>query len=91
MSDSTPLKQPPLPTLFASTVARLRLLAVAIFLLGLWQAAGNLIDGWVEFDPTYLGYFLRMQLLRPTLAMLGAVLLWVSAGFLARRICRGLD
>lgn len=68
----------------------LRLLGLLLILLGSWQAVANLIDGWMEFDPTYLGYFFRSQLMRPALVMLWGTALILLSRPLGRCIAKGL-
>jgi hypothetical protein len=88
MSGSSPHSST--PPLLAQAILRIRLLGLLFLLLGSWQALGNLIDGWIEFDPTYFGYFLRVQLLRPGLALVLGLLLCLNAKRVGRWICRGL-
>lgn len=76
---------------YPAAVLRLRLLGLALCLLGLWLGLANLIDAWIEFDPSYLAYFLRVQLLRPGLAVLFGFLVMAASRPLARRLTRDLD
>lgn len=72
------MRDPAISLVPLATLA-LRLLGILFLLIGGWQLVANLVDGWMEFDPTYLGYFFRSQLLRPGLAMLiGLILILCS-------------
>lgn len=68
----------------------LRLTGLLLFVLGLWQAVANLLEGWMEFDPTYLGYFLRSQLMRPALSVLFGLFLFLAARRLGNWLSRDL-
>lgn len=73
------------------SVVAVRIIGIAMIAFGLVQVIANLIDGWYEFDPTYLGYFLKSQLLRPGLLMgVGGLLFWLSPRF-GKWIGSGLD
>lgn len=74
-----------------AAIFAVRLLGLIFLLLGLWQGTANLIDGWMEFDPSYLGYFLRSQLLRPVIALLLGMALIAGSRPLARRLTHGLS
>ncbi len=78
-------------SLVPAATLSVRFLGVLFILLGGWQLVSNLIDGWIEFDPTYLGYFFRSQLLRPAVACALGVILIVLSRPLARALCRGLE
>lgn len=84
------MPEAPAPFLNPAILA-VRLLGLTCLLLGLWQGIAHLIDGWREFDPTYLGYFLRSQLLRPGLAVFFGLALIFGSRPLARALTRGLS
>lgn len=68
-----------------------RLLGLALVVVGLWQLLSNLIDTFYAFEPAYFLYYVTQQLLRPLVALaLGALLLLVSRP-LGRRLARHLD
>ena len=51
----------------------------------------NVAESATEIDPSYPGYYLQAQALRPALAIVMGVILWAGAGRLGRRAARGLD
>ncbi len=75
---------------FSSASQSVRILRI-FAVLGIWWATylllANLIDSYRDFDPSYLGYFFGLVLLRPLLLLLWSSLLWI----LAPRIGRILD
>lgn len=68
--------------------ARLGLRLVAIFFMvdGLWQLLSNLFASIHEFDPNYLGFYLRSQALSPVVGMTLGLLLFLISGWLGRRL-----
>jgi hypothetical protein len=75
----------------AAAVLAVRLLGLFWITAGLWMLAANLIESATEFDPSFPGYYLQSQALRPILAMVLGALLWFFSGRLGRRAARGLD
>lgn len=72
-------------------VVGVRLWALAVFTVGLWVLAGNVLDSLVEFNPAYLRYYAMSQLMRPLLAMVLGVMLGLGSRKLGRCLARGLD
>ena len=79
-----------MPDLTALATLLVRLLGCTLVLLGFGQAVANLFEGFIGFDPTYLGHFFTSQLLRPALALLGGGVLLLGAKPLGRWLSRGL-
>ncbi|MDX2110268.1 MAG: hypothetical protein SFY80_08525 [Verrucomicrobiota bacterium] len=71
-------------------ILAIRLLGLALFILGTWLLVANLFETIRQFDPTYAWYYFQNQLLRPVLAMgLGCILLLFSkplGKFMAREL-----
>jgi len=74
-----------------AAVLAVRLLGLAWVSAGLWMLAANVAESATEIDPSYPGYYLQSQALRPALAILTGVILWAGAGKIGRRAARGLD
>ncbi len=72
-------------------VLAVRLLGLAWVSAGLWMLVANVAESATEIDPSYPGYYLQAQALRPALAIVMGVILWAGAGRLGRRAARGLD
>jgi hypothetical protein len=75
----------------AAAVLAVRLLGLAWMVAGLWLLAANFIESAGEFDPSFIGYYFLSQALRPLLAVVAGLLLWLLARPLGRRAARGLD
>ncbi len=88
---STVMSEPDSP-LCPSTLAALsvRFFGFVLVVLGFWQAVLSLLEGWMEFDPTYLGYFLRNQFLRPVVTMVFGLLLLRFGKLFGRWLTRPL-
>lgn len=67
----------------------LRVLALGIFVVGLWQLVANLLLGWRDFDPSYASYFFQTLLLRPLVGMALALLLYLGSKPLSRWMTPG--
>jgi len=74
----------------AATLA-VRILGLAWLVAGLWMLAANVAESATEFDPTFTGYYLHSQALRPALAIGMGVGLMLFARVLGRLMARGLD
>ncbi len=75
----------------SAAVLAVRLLGLAWLTAGLWMLAANVIESATEFNPSFIGYYLQSQALRPLLAVGTGVLLLLLARPLGRRLGRGLD
>lgn len=64
-----------------------RLIAFAGLVFGLVHLLANLAQSYDGFNPSYVGYFIRQQVLRPAVAMLA----WGLVLTFARPISRWLD
>ncbi len=74
----------------AATLA-VRILGLGWLVAGLWMLAANVAESASEYDPTFTGYYLHSQALRPALAIgLGIGLLFFARLF-GRLLARGLD
>jgi hypothetical protein len=74
----------------AATLA-VRLLGLCWLVAGLWMLAANVVESATAFNPSFLGYYLQSQALRPLLAIgLGCGLMFF-ARILGRWMARGLD
>ena len=62
----------------------IRLIALAVGILGIWDLLSNLVLSWTAFDPSYLQDYIAHNLARPGIALLLAVVLWISAARLGR-------
>jgi hypothetical protein len=63
-----------------------RLLGLFFLLQGFWQLSTNLLASFPEFDPNYLGFYFRSQMLGPLVGMGLGLLLWGLGGWLSRRL-----
>jgi len=52
----------------SAAVLAVRLLGLFWITAGLWMLAANVIESATEFNPSFLGYYLQSQALRPLLA-----------------------
>lgn len=68
----------------------LRLMAVALFLVGGIQLVFQLAEAWYRFDPNYLGDFLFSTVFRPVVLLLVAAALCLSARWMSRRMANPL-
>lgn len=75
----------------SAAVLAVRLLGLAWLSAGLWMLAANVIESATEFNPSFIGYYLESQAVRPLLAVGLGVLLMILARPLGRRLGRGLD
>jgi hypothetical protein len=73
-----------------AAVLAVRLMGLFWLTAGLCMLAANIIESATAFDPTYAGYYLQSQALRPGLAILLGVILWMLAWRLGRLAARGL-
>jgi hypothetical protein len=75
----------------SAAVFAVRLLGLVWLAAGLWMLAANVLESATEFNPSFVGYYLQSQALRPLLAMgIGAGLIYF-ARLLGRWLARGLD
>jgi hypothetical protein len=75
----------------SAAILGVRLLGLFWMVAGLWMLAANVIESATEFNPSFLGYYLQSQVLRPVLAILAGVILGMFSRRLGRRAARGLD
>ncbi len=75
---------------FAAVLA-VRLLGLFWVVAGLWMLVANVIESATEFNPSFMGYYLQSQVLRPLLAMGLGVLLILFSRRLGRWLASGLD
>lgn len=75
----------------SAAVLAVRLLGLFWLAAGLWMLAANVIESITEFNPSFIGYYLESQALRPLLAMGAGLLLLFLARPLGRMLARGLD
>ncbi len=68
-----------------------RLLSLAGLALSLYALLANLAQSYDSFNPSYIGFFLKQQVLRPAIGALISLLLGLFARRLARRIARGTE
>ncbi len=68
-----------------------RIIALLIFSIGLWQLIANILGSISEFDPAYLDYYISSQLLHPILGLIFACLLYTFSSPIAKLLARGLD
>lgn len=67
------------PALLARAVLGVRLIGLACLVWGLQSGLTALLQTWEQFNPTFLGYFLRQVLLEPgVLALSGALLILLA-------------
>ena len=66
--------------------AGFRIVAFVFILVGLLGLIFQLMDGWHQFDPNYLGAFILHTLARPLIVMFTGVLLHYASGFLSRKM-----
>ena len=62
-----------------------RLLALYFVVDGLWQLLSNLLSSIQEFDPNYLGFYVRTQALSPLLGIALGFSLFFLSGWIGRR------
>ncbi len=74
-----------------AAVLAVRLMGLFFVVTGLWMLLSNIIESVSEFNPSYPGYYLQSQALRPLLAMVLGLFLWWMARPLGRRAARALD
>lgn len=72
-------------------ILAVRLFGFFLLVLGALSLLANAVESARDFDPTYLGYYLVTQTLRPGLAMTAGILGWRMAPRLGRWLARGLD
>lgn len=70
------------------SIVSVRLLALLCFSMGLLWLVGNVLETAWDFNPNYLGYYAATQLLRPSLLVLGGVVLHGLSRPLARWLSR---
>jgi len=75
----------------SAAVLLVRLLGLFWVAAGLWMLVANVIESATEFNPSFLGYYLQSQALRPLLAIGVGLLLMIFARPIGRRAARGLD
>lgn len=63
-----------------------RAMGLLFMVSGLIFLIGNTVEFLGEFDPVYLGVFLRAQLLKPLLFLVLGAFFWKSAPALGRRL-----
>ncbi len=75
----------------SAAVLGVRLLGLFWVAAGLWMLAANIIESATAFNPSFIGYYLESQALRPLLAVALGVVLLLFARPLGRFVARGLD
>jgi len=75
----------------SAAILAVRLLGLFWLVAGLWMLAANVIESATEFNPSFIGYYLQSQLLRPLLAVGVGLMLFIFSRRLGRRLARGLD
>lgn len=75
----------------SAAVLAVRLLGLFWLAAGLWMLVANIIESATEFNPSFIGYYLQSQALRPLLAIGLGVLLLILARPVGRFVARGLD
>jgi hypothetical protein len=75
----------------SAAVLAVRLLGLFWLVAGLWMLAANVIESATEFNPSFIGYYLQSQMLRPLLAAGAGLLLIFFSRPIGRRLARGLD
>jgi len=75
----------------SAAILAVRLLGLFWLVVGLWMLVANIIESATEFNPSFVGYYLQSQMLRPLLAMGLGVLLIILSKKLGRWLARGLD
>ncbi|HTB62288.1 MAG TPA: hypothetical protein VK737_01760 [Opitutales bacterium] len=74
-----------------AAVLAVRLLGLCWLVAGLWMLAANVVESETAFNPSFIGYYLQSQAVRPLLAMGIGMGLMFFAGILGRWMARGLD
>jgi hypothetical protein len=75
----------------SAAILAVRLLGLFWLVAGLWMLVANVIESALEFNPSFIGYYLQSQVLRPVLAMGLGLLLIIFSRRLGRWLARGLD
>ncbi len=75
----------------SAAVLGVRLLGLFWIAAGLWMLAANIVESATAFNPSFVGYYLESQALRPSLAVVLGILLMIFARPLGRLVARGLD
>jgi hypothetical protein len=75
----------------SAAILAVRLLGLFWLVAGLWMLAANVIESAAEFNPSFIGYYLQSQVLRPLLAVGLGLLLIMFSRRLGRWLARGLD
>jgi hypothetical protein len=75
----------------SAAVLAVRLLGLFWLVAGLWMLVANIFESATEFNPSFTGYYLQSQALRPLLAIGLGIGLIFFARVLGRWMARGLD
>ena len=75
----------------SAAVLAVRLMGLFWVIAGLWMLMANIIESALDFNPTYLGYYLVSQALRPLLAVGFGIILSLFSKKLGRCLACGLD
>ena len=67
-----------------------RVLALMFVLIGTWMLVCNLIESIAEFNPVYAYYYFETQLLRPLVAIILGLVLFILSQSVGRLLLRGL-
>jgi len=78
------------PSVKWATLA-VRICALLIAGLSLWQMLGNIVGTVREIDPSYLGYYFSSQMARPFCGICVGIILWLFSKPLGRLMSEGLD
>jgi len=66
--------------------AGMRILAVAMIVVGLLGLVFQLLDSWSAFDPSYLADFLASTVLKPMIVIAAGLVLLAVSGRLAKSL-----
>lgn len=75
----------------SAAVLAVRLLGLVWLTAGLWMLVANIIESATEFNPSFIGYYLQSQAVRPLLAIGLGLLLIIMAKPFGRKLAKGLD
>lgn len=67
-----------------------RLLGTGMILFNLGHLIANIIVSWDQFNPTYWWFFVETQLVLPFIFFILGCLVYLSSGWLGRRLAKGL-
>ncbi len=68
------------------SIVGVRLVGLLVLSLALWQLLGNILSTWRDFDPSYLGYYVSSQLMRPLVGVFVGLGIMFAARPISKRI-----